>query len=214
MRPEAKFSDGVPITAEDVVFTWQILLEKGEPSYQITLKDIENVEALDPHRVKFTFKKGASYRDLPSVAGGLAILPKHYYQDVDFAQSTLTPPVGSGQYVVAEANPGKSIKYCKNPDYWGKALPVNVGVNNFDCYVYQYFADITPPSRRSRSATTCSTRNTTPRSGPPATTSPRCRRAGSSAWSFPTTARPAHRASGSTSAARSCRIRGSVKRSG
>ncbi len=65
MRPEAKFSDGVPITADDVVFTWKVLLEKGEPSYQITLKDIETVEALDPHRVKFTFKPGASTRDLP-----------------------------------------------------------------------------------------------------------------------------------------------------
>ncbi len=143
MRPEATFSDGVPITADDVVFTWQILLEKGAPSYQITLRDIETVEALDPHRVKFTFKPGSSFRDLPALAGSLSILPRHYYDKVDFAQSTLTPPVGSGQFVVAEANPGKSIKYCKNPDYWGKDLPVNVGVNNFDCYVYQYFADNT-----------------------------------------------------------------------
>ncbi|MFO1143135.1 MAG: extracellular solute-binding protein [Amaricoccus sp.] len=141
MRPEAKFSDGVPITADDVVFTWQILLEKGEPSYQITLKDIEKVEALNPHRVKFTFKPGASFRDLPALAGGLAILPKHYYDTVDFAASTLMPPVGSGQYVIADVKPGKSIKYCKNPDYWGEGLPVTVGINNFDCYVYQYFAD-------------------------------------------------------------------------
>ncbi|MFO1208564.1 MAG: extracellular solute-binding protein [Amaricoccus sp.] len=141
MRPEAKFSDGVPITADDVVFTWKILLDKGEPSWQITLKDIQNVEALDPHRVKFTFKPGATFRDLPALAGGLSILPKHYYDTVDFAASTLTPPVGSGRYVVADVKPGKSIKYCKNPDYWGKGLPVTVGVNNFDCYVYQYFAD-------------------------------------------------------------------------
>ncbi len=141
LRPEAKFSDGVPITADDVVFTWQVLLEKGQPSFQITLKDIESVEALDPHRVKFTFRPGSSTRDLPALAGGLAILPRHYYDTVDFAQSTLVPPVGSGAYVVAEVRPGKSVKYCRNPDYWGKDLPVNVGVNNFDCYVYQYFAD-------------------------------------------------------------------------
>ena len=102
MRPEANFSDGVPITADDVVFTWQVLLEKGEPSYQITLKDIETVEALDPHRVKFTFKPGAATRDLPALAGGLSILPKHYYDTVEFANSTLVPPVGSGQYVVAD----------------------------------------------------------------------------------------------------------------
>ena len=143
MRPEAKFSDGVPITAEDVVFTWKVLLEKGEPSYQIQLKDIETVEALDPHRVKFTFKPGASTRDLPALAGSLSILPKHYYDTVEFADSTLVPPVGSGQYVVADVKPGKSVKYCRVPDYWGKDLPVNVGASNFDCYVYQYFADNT-----------------------------------------------------------------------
>lgn len=143
MRPEATFSDGTPITAEDVVFTWQVLMEKGEPYYQIMLQDIATVEALDPHRVKFTFREGAATRDLPSLAGGLSILPKHYYDTVDFSASTLTPPVGSGAYVIADVKPGKSIKYCKNPDYWGKALPVNIGTGNFGCIVYQYFADNT-----------------------------------------------------------------------
>lgn len=141
MRPEAKFSDGVPITAEDVVFTYDVLMEKGQPSYQITLRDIASVEALDPHRVKFTFKPGAATRDLPAMVGGLAILPKHYYDTVDFAQSTMVPPVGSGGYHVERADPGKSILYCRNPDYWAKDLPVNIGGNNFDCYQYQYYGD-------------------------------------------------------------------------
>jgi microcin C transport system substrate-binding protein len=141
MRPEATFSDGHPITAEDVVFTYEVLLEKGSPSYKIILKDIESVEALDEHRVRFTFRPEASKRDLPSLAGGLSILPKHYYEIVDFAESTLDPPVGSGEYLVADVQPGRFIRYCKNPDYWGKDLPVNVGVNNFECFVYQYFAD-------------------------------------------------------------------------
>lgn len=141
MRPEAKFSDGVPITAEDVVFTYQTLLEKGAPSYRIILQDIASVEALDPHRVKFTFKPDAPKRDLPALAGGLSILPKHYYDTVDFAASTLVPPVGSGAYTVRDVQPGRSIKYCRNPDYWGTDLPVNVGTANFDCFVYQYFAD-------------------------------------------------------------------------
>ncbi len=141
MRPEAAFSDGVPITAEDVVFTYEVLLEKGAPSYRIILQDIESVEALDPHRVKFTFKPEAPKRDLPALAGSLSILPKHYYDTVDFGASTLVPPVGSGAYVVKDVQPGRSVKYCRNPDYWGKALPVNVGTNNFDCFVYQYFAD-------------------------------------------------------------------------
>lgn len=143
MRPEARFSDGVPITAEDVVFTYEVLLEKGSPSYRVILKDIEKVEALEPNKVKFTFRQGASMRDLPALAGGLAILPKHYYETVDFAESTMVPPVGSGQFVVSRAQPGQQIEYCRNPDYWGKDLPVNVGSANFDCYVYDYYADTT-----------------------------------------------------------------------
>jgi len=143
MRPEARFSDGVPITAEDVVFTFDVLLEKGSPSYRVILKDIESVEALGPHEVKFTFRQGASTRDLPALAGGLGILPRHYYDTVDFTESTMVPPVGSGQFVVARAQPGQSIEYCRNPDYWGKDLPVNVGSANFDCYVYEYYSDST-----------------------------------------------------------------------
>jgi microcin C transport system substrate-binding protein len=141
LRPEAAFSDGVPVTSEDVVFTWHALMEKGAPVYQITLQDIASVEALDPHRVKFTFRPDAPKRDLPQLAGGLPVLPKHYYDEVDFAASTLTPPVGSGPYVVDAVQPGKSIRYCRNPDYWGADLPVNVGAQNFECVLYQYFSD-------------------------------------------------------------------------
>ncbi len=143
MRPEARFSDGAPITAEDVVFTFETLLEKGAPVYRISLRDIAAVEAIDAHRVKFTFAEGASTKELPSLAGSLSILPKHYYETVAFDESTLVPPVGSGQYAVADVQPGRSIKYCRNPDYWGKGLPVSVGTNNFNCYVYEYFADNT-----------------------------------------------------------------------
>ena len=125
------------------------------------------------------------------------------------------PPVGSGHYVVADAKPGKSIKYCRNPDYWGKDLPVNVGANNFDCYRLPVFRR---QHRRLRGAQ--GRRLPVPRgvllrrSGPPPTTSRRCRRAGSSARSSPTTAPRAPRASGSTCAARSCRTRASARRSG
>lgn len=141
LHPEAKFSDGVPITSEDVVFTYHALLDKGAPIYQITLQDITGVEALGPHQVKFTFRADAPKRDLPQLAGGLPVLPKHYYDTVDFSASTLTPPVGSGPYVIDAVQPGKSIRYCRNKEYWGANLPVNVGTNNFDCVVYQYFAD-------------------------------------------------------------------------
>ncbi len=143
MRPEATFSDGAPIEASDVVFTYDILLEEGHPAYDISFRDIADVEALGPHRVKFTFREGAATRELIQQAGGISILPEHYYQEVAFAESTMEPPVGSGAYEVAEASPGRSITYCRNPDYWGAALNVNVGANNFQCYVYEYFADYT-----------------------------------------------------------------------
>ncbi len=143
MRPEATFADGAPITADDVVFSFNILVEKGHPAYRIRYADFDTVEALGPHRVKFTFKDGVPTRDLPATAGGISILPRHYYDNVDFAESTMTPPVGSGAYVVADAQPGRSITYCRNPDYWGQALAVNVGTYNFECIIYEYFADRT-----------------------------------------------------------------------
>jgi microcin C transport system substrate-binding protein len=143
MRPEARFSDGEPVTADDVVFTFETLRDKGAPYYQITLQDIAGVEALGPHRVRFTFREGAATRDLPALAGSLSILPEHYYETVAFEESTLTPPVGSGQYQVADVQPGRSITYCRIDDYWGADLPVNVGSGNFDCYVYEYFTDNT-----------------------------------------------------------------------
>ena len=143
MRPEATFADGHPITAADVVFTFNVLLEKGHPAYAITYKDFESVEALGPHRVKFTFREGAQTRDLPAVAGDMAILPEHYYETVDFAESTLDPPLGSGAYEVAEVAPGKTVKYCRVPDYWGTTHPAGIGTGNFDCYVYEYFSDNT-----------------------------------------------------------------------
>ncbi|MEM8787816.1 MAG: extracellular solute-binding protein [Pseudomonadota bacterium] len=143
MRPEATFSDGEPIGASDVVFSHRILVDEGHPAYPIQYQDIESVEALDAHRVRFTFAEGASKRELIQLAGSIPILPEHYWADKDFAESTLTPPVGSGGYLVEDADPGRSITYCKNPDYWAWDHPIKVGANNFDCIVYEYFADRT-----------------------------------------------------------------------
>jgi len=142
LRPEAKFSDGTPVTAEDVVFSFDILLEKGAPSYQVTLADIQKAEALDPLRVKFTFRPGAS-REMPVVAGGLPVFSKAYYSTRDFAESTLEPAIGSGAYMLEKAVPGKTVIYRKRADYWGKDLPVNVGQENFDTLRVEYYTDYT-----------------------------------------------------------------------
>lgn len=143
MRPEARFSDGHPITADDVVFSYNILLEKGHPAYKITFKDVAGVEKLGEHRVKFTFREGVNTRDLPALVGGISILPEHYYAEHDFAESGIDIPVVSGQFLPRDVQPGRSIEYCRIPDYWGKDLPFNRGTFNFDCYRYEYFADRT-----------------------------------------------------------------------
>jgi len=143
MRSEATFSDGHPITAEDVVFSYEILMKKGHPVYKIIYKDIENVEALETHRVKFTFRDGVNTRDLPASAGGIPILAKHYYKDRDFGESTIDVPVSSGGYTAVDIKPGRSIKYCKIENYWAKNLPHNRGSGNFNCYLYEYFTDRT-----------------------------------------------------------------------
>jgi len=143
IRPEARFSDGTPITADDVVFSFHILFDKGRPSFRVTLSDIEKVEALTPSRVKYTFKQGSNTRELPMTVAGLPIFSKAYYANRDFAQSTLDAPLGSGPYVLGSVTPGKTIIYKRRDDYWGKDLPVNVGHSNFDKIRIEYYTDYT-----------------------------------------------------------------------
>ncbi|MEM0949039.1 MAG: extracellular solute-binding protein [Pseudomonadota bacterium] len=143
LRPEARFSDGKPITAEDVKFTIDILQQEGAPLYVNDVKDVASVEVLSPAQAKVTFKDSVATRDLISTVGQLEILPKHYYEIVDFTRSTMEAPVGSGGYRVFKADPGRSVTYCKVRDYWGAALPVNIGQDNFECVRYEYFADST-----------------------------------------------------------------------
>ena len=144
MRPEARFSDGSPLTAADVVFSYEVLRDKGLPSFRAVIeKQIESAEALGPHRVKFTFKDGVPTRDLPQTVGGLPIFSKAYYETsgADFEESTLTPAIGSGPYVLESIDVGQQIIYKRNPDYWGKYLPINRGRHNFDTIRIEYFAD-------------------------------------------------------------------------
>jgi len=144
MRPEAKFSDNTPLTAEDVMFSYKLLQEKGLPSFRAVIeKEIDTVEILGKHKIKFTFKKGIPTRDLPASAGSLPIFSKNYYEKsgVDFEASTLTPGIGSGPYILGNLDVGQTINYKRNPEYWGANLPINIGRNNFDKIRVEYFAD-------------------------------------------------------------------------
>ncbi|MEM9250360.1 MAG: extracellular solute-binding protein, partial [Pseudomonadota bacterium] len=143
LRDGAAFHDGAPVTAEDVRFTIGILEEEGLPTYRLLLEDVAEVTVIDELTVRVDFAEDATTRDLPAEIGLLPILPAHYYADVDFTRSTIEPPVGSGPYLVEDADPGRSVTYCRDPDYWGAELPVNIGKDNFDCVVYEYFADRT-----------------------------------------------------------------------
>ena len=144
MRPEAKFSDGSPLTADDVLFSYELLKEKGLPSFRAVIeKEIEKVTIINKYKIKFDYKKGVPTRDLPSSAGSLPIFSKKYYQTtgVNFEDSTLEPAVGSGPYTLEKMDVGQTIVYKRNPDYWGANLPINKGRNNFDKIRIEYFAD-------------------------------------------------------------------------
>jgi microcin C transport system substrate-binding protein len=142
LRKEAKWHDGKPITADDVIFTFNTIREKGAPQYRYYYASIGTIEALSPHRVKFTFTGGEN-REMPLIVGEQAILPKHYWENRKFEETTLEPPLGSGAYRIEALEAGRHITYVRVDDYWGKNLPVNVGSDNFGRIRYDYYRDQT-----------------------------------------------------------------------
>ncbi|MCE9684169.1 extracellular solute-binding protein [Halomonas alkalisoli] len=140
LRSEARFHDGEPVTAEDVVFSFNLLVEEGNPFYRGYYADVESVEALDRHTVRFEFATNHS-RELPLIVGQLPILPKHYWEERDFSAPTLARHPGSGPYRLAEVEPGRRIVYERVPGYWGAELPVNRGRHNIDRLIYDYYRD-------------------------------------------------------------------------
>lgn len=142
LRSQARFHDGTPVTAEDVVWTFDTLRTKGRPSYRAYYADVQKAEALTPLRVKFTFKPGVN-RELPLIIGQMSVLSKAYYDKVNFEQTSLEAPLGSGPYKVARVEPGRSITYARDPNYWGKDLPINRGRANFGTLRYDYYRDAT-----------------------------------------------------------------------
>jgi microcin C transport system substrate-binding protein len=140
MRPESKFADGSPVTAEDAVFSFETLKEKGHPSFALALHDVVKAEALSPHTVRYTFE-GELTRDLPLNVGTLPLLSKAYYTQHSFDQTSLDRPLGSGPYAIADFKPGRFVTYKRRPDYWAKDLNVNRGRFNFDELRYEYYRD-------------------------------------------------------------------------
>jgi microcin C transport system substrate-binding protein len=142
LRPEARFHDGQPVTAEDVKFTFDTLMSKGAPMYRGYYADVDRVEIESPQRVRFVFKQ-AGNRELPLIVGQLPVLPKHWWAERDFSKGNLDVPLGSGPYKVANVQAGRSIRYERVKDWWGKDLPVNRGFYNFDTLQIDYYRDNT-----------------------------------------------------------------------
>jgi peptide/nickel transport system substrate-binding protein len=141
LRPEAKFADGEPVKPEDVIFTAELLGTKGRPPTRPMLSDnVERVEKTGDRSVRFTFTSGEN-RELPMLIGLMVILPAHAIDPATFDRTTLTPPLGSGPYSVAEVVAGRSVTLRRRPDYWGKDLPIKRGVDNFDEIRIEYYRD-------------------------------------------------------------------------
>ena len=144
LRHDVKFSDGSPMTAEDVVFSYELFRDKGIAEFRSVFNSkVQSVEALDPYRVKFTFTPGTPFRDMPATAGSLSVISKADYEGKkrDLEDSSLVPFLGTAPYVLDSMRPGQQIIYKRNPDYWGINHPLEVGQHNFDRIRIEYFGD-------------------------------------------------------------------------
>ncbi|HIJ77806.1 MAG: extracellular solute-binding protein [Desulfobulbaceae bacterium] len=140
LHENAKFSDGSPITPEDVKFSLETLQsDLASPAYQIYFKDISKAEILDQYRIRFHFSQ--RNRELHMIASQLPVLSKAFYLTHSFENPSMVPPIGSGPYRIKEVVPGKAISYVANPDYWAKDLNVRKGMFNFTTVTYKYFKD-------------------------------------------------------------------------
>ena len=142
LREAARFSDGSPITVDDVIFSWETIRDKGRPNSRSTFAQIERAERVGARGVKFVFKPDLDDRELPLLVGAfLPVLSKAYWEGRDFSETTLEPPVHTGPYRIASFDPGRRIVYERDPDWWGADLPVTRGHFNFDEIRYEYFRD-------------------------------------------------------------------------
>jgi len=142
LRATARWHDGRPVTAEDVVFTFNALRTQGRPFFRAYWADVTEVVAESPRRVTFRFKD-AGNRELAQILGDLPVMPKHWWEGRDFARPSLDVPLGSGPYRLERFEPNRSVVYRRVEDYWARDLGVRRGLNNFDTLRYEYFRDTT-----------------------------------------------------------------------
>jgi peptide/nickel transport system substrate-binding protein len=131
LDPRAKFSDGTPVLADDVLFSWALLRDHGRPNHRTFYSKVAKAEALDPLTVRFDLAK-ARDRELPLILGLMPVLARHAVDVATFEETSMSAPVGSGPYRVTAVKPGASVTLTRNPDYWGRDLPINRGLWNFD----------------------------------------------------------------------------------
>jgi peptide/nickel transport system substrate-binding protein len=140
LNPKAKFSDGTPITVDDVIFSYAVLRDHGRPNHRSYYKKVTKVEKTGERKVRFTFD-GSGDREMPLIMGLMPVLPHHLYTPETFDKTTLKAPIGSGPYVIDKVDPGKRITYKRDPNYWGRDLPVNRGRYNIDEIRFDYYRD-------------------------------------------------------------------------
>jgi len=144
LNENARFSDGTPVTTDDVMFSFETLRDKGRPNHRTYYKKVTSAEKLSPHKIKFAFKTnddGTINREMPLIMALMPILPKHDWQEREFNQTTLHKPIGSGAYKITTIDPGRSITYTRNTEYWGKDIASQQGLNNFDTVRVDYYRD-------------------------------------------------------------------------
>ncbi len=144
LRPAARFSDGHPITADDVIFTHTLLRDRGTQNQRGYYAKVERIDRLGDHDLRFIFKPdagGAFDREVPLIIGLMPILPRHAVDLANFENTSLTPPIGSGPYRIARVDQGRQLSYRRNPDWWGRDLAINRGRFNIDEIGYEYFKD-------------------------------------------------------------------------
>ncbi|USG61109.1 extracellular solute-binding protein [Sneathiella marina] len=141
INPKARFSNGDPVTAEDVLFSYETLRDKGRPNVRTYYKKATEVALTGPLSIKFTFGEEEGRWEMPLIMGLMSVISKAEFESRDFEKTSLSPFIGSGPYIFDKVEPGRRVSYKRNPDFWGWDLPQNKGRHNFDTLIYDYFRD-------------------------------------------------------------------------